>query len=99
MGQKKNDYFDNETREILVKYQPEGNFEELWKRAPDGLATYRTYKEIKQSEALNLVIKIDFIKDIEGFYMSFIDARGGLFDNYVDVWKRVLLFLFFRYII
>jgi len=32
MDQYKNNKFDNSTREKLLIYQPDGNFEELWKR-------------------------------------------------------------------
>ena len=79
MEQYKNNSFNESTRETLLKYQPDGNFEELWKRELDVLATCRTYEEIKNSDVIDPIIKLDFTNDLMGFYMTFVDARGGEF--------------------
>lgn len=79
MEQYKNNQFDESTREKLLKFQPDGNFEELWKRELDTLATCRSYQEIQESDVIDPIIKLDFTNDLMGFYMTFIDARGGQF--------------------
>ena len=79
MEQYKNNQFDDSTREKLLKFQPDGNFEELWKRELDTLATCRSYQEIQESDVIDPIIKLDFTNDLMGFYMTFIDARGGQF--------------------
>ena len=79
MEQYKNNQFDESTREKLLKFQPDGNFEELWKRELDTLATCRSYQEIQESNVIDPIIKLDFTNDLMGFYMTFIDARGGQF--------------------
>jgi len=79
MDQYKNNKFDSLTREMLLKFQPNGNFEELWKRELDFLATCRTYDEIEKSEIVDPIIKLDFMNDLNGYYMSFVEARGGEF--------------------
>ena len=79
MEQYKNNQFDDSTREKLLKFQPDGNFEELWKRELDTLATCRSYQEIQESNVIDPIIKLDFTNDLMGFYTTFIDARGGQF--------------------
>ena len=79
MEQYKNGQFDDKTREILLPFQPNGNFEELWKRELDILATCRTYQDIKESDTIDPIIKLDFTNDLAGFYMTIIEARGGQF--------------------
>lgn len=79
MKQYKENLFDKSTRDILREYQPDENYEELWKRELDYLATCRSYSDIKESNILDPIIKQDFINDLEGFYMTVVDARGGNF--------------------
>lgn len=79
MDQYKNDKFDESTRTVLLDFQPDGNFEELWKRELDILASCRTYKEINESNIIDPIIKQDFINDLMGYYMTIVDARGGEF--------------------
>ncbi len=79
MEQYKNNSFDESTRNILLKFQPDGNFEELWKRELDALASCRNYEEIEKSELVDPIIKLDFTNNLKGFYMTFVDARGGQF--------------------
>ena len=79
MEQYKNNSFDEETRNILLQYQPNDDFVELWKRELDVLAASRTYKEIEESEVIDPIIKQDFMNDLFGYYMTFVDARGGDF--------------------
>lgn len=79
MEQYKNNAFDESTRNILIKFQPDGNFEELWKRELDVLASCRNYEDIQHSELIDPIIKLDFTNDLMGFYMTFVDARGGQF--------------------
>lgn len=74
MNQYKKNSFSDATREILIKYQPNGNFEELWKRELDALITCRSYDEIKGLNIVDPIIKTDFINDLSGFYMTFVDA-------------------------
>lgn len=79
MVQYKNNDFNESTRVTLLQYQPDGNFEELWKRELDVIATCRSYEEIEKSEVIDPIIKLDFMNDLTSFYMTFIDARGGEF--------------------
>lgn len=79
MKQYKENLFDDCTRNILREYQPDENYEELWKRELDYLTTCRSYADIKDSKDLDPIIKQDFINDLEGFYMTVVDARGGHF--------------------
>ena len=79
MKQYKDNSFVESTRKILLDYQPDGNFEELWKRELDYLATCRTYDDIQKSDVIDPIIKLDFMNDLMGFYMTFVDARGGEF--------------------
>lgn len=43
MNQYINNSFNESTRDTLLKYQPDGNFEKLWRRELDILATCRSY--------------------------------------------------------
>lgn len=79
MEQYKNNKFDTSTRDTLLKYQPDGDFEKLWKRELDVLTTCRSYDEIRNSEIIDPIIKLDFENDLTGLYMTFVDARGGQF--------------------
>lgn len=79
MDQYKNDKFDESTRTVLLDFQPDGNFEELWKRELDILASCRTYNEINESKVIDPIIKQDFMNDLMGYYMTIVDARGGEF--------------------
>ena len=79
MNQYINNSFNESTRDTLLKYQPDGNFEKLWRRELDILATCRSYEEIEQSDLIDPIIKLDFFNDLKGFYMTFVDARGGEF--------------------
>ncbi len=79
MDQYKNNKFDESTRTILLQFQADGNFEELWKRELDSLASCRTYRDIDKSNVIDPIIKQDFMNDIMGYYMTIVDARGGEF--------------------
>ncbi len=79
MKQYKENNFDESTRNKLLKYQPDGNFEELWKRELDVLANCRTYKEIEDSEVIDPIIKLDFFNDIKGYFITFVDTISGEF--------------------
>ena len=57
MKQYKDNSFVESTRKILLEYQPDGNFEELWKRELDYLATCRTYDDIQKSDVIDPIIK------------------------------------------
>ena len=80
---RKNQYingdFDSATKDILLGYQPDGDFESLWKRELEFLSRCREYEEIKKSDIIDPIIKRELLNDIEGYYMSFLDARGGEF--------------------
>ena len=79
MKQYKEKSFDELTKEILLKYQPDGNFEKLWKKELDYLATCRNYDDIQKTDVVDPIIKQDFINDLMSFYMTIVDARGGEF--------------------
>ena len=79
MEQYKNKKFDDLSKEVLLEYQPDSNFDELWKRELNFLTTCRTYKEIQESNIIDPIIKQDFLNDLTGFYITFVDARGGEF--------------------
>lgn len=79
MEQYKNSLFDPETKEILMHYQPDGNFENLWKNELNILAKCRTYKQIIDSDEIDPIIKKEFLNDLEGYYMTIAEARGGQF--------------------
>lgn len=79
MKQYEENNFDGATRTILLKYQQDGNFKDLWKKELYELASCRTYDDIKKNEKIDPIIKQDFLNDYEGYYISFADARGGEF--------------------
>ncbi len=79
MKQYKENAFDDSTRKILLQYQPDGYFEDLWKKELNYLTTCRTYDDILKSDVLDPIIKQDFVNDLMGYYMTFVDARGGEF--------------------
>ena len=70
---------DEETRKILLYYQPDGKFELLWKRELGVLARCRNYRKIMNNKKIDPIIKAEFKNDIEGYYMSFIETRGAEF--------------------
>ena len=78
MEQYRNNNFNESTRKILEKYSPEG-FEDLWKREVEELAKCRSYADVQSNEVVDPIIKTDFFNDIEGMYMTLVDARGGEF--------------------
>lgn len=79
MKQYEENNFDDATRAILLKYQQDGNFKDLWKKELYELTSCRTYDDIKNNEKIDPIIKKDFLNDYEGYYISFADARGGEF--------------------
>ena len=78
MTQYKNGLFTEHTREILLKYQPDGNFDKLWKKEIDYLTTCRSIEDIKKSEVID-PIKQEFLNGISCFYMTFIDTDNEEF--------------------
>lgn len=79
MKQYEENIFDDETRKVLLKYQEDGNFKDLWKKELYELTLCRTYDDIKNNEKIDPIIKQDFLNDYSGYYISFADARGGEF--------------------
>lgn len=79
MKQYEENNFDDATRAILLSYQQDGNFKDLWKKELYELTSCRTYDDIKNNEKIDPIIKKDFLNDYEGYYISFADARGGEF--------------------
>lgn len=79
MKQYEENNFDDATRAILLSYQQDGNFKDLWKKELYELISCRTYDDIKKNEKIDPIIKQDFLNDYEGYYISFADARGGEF--------------------
>ena len=79
MEQYKNSNFDIKTKSILLQFQPDGNFEELWKKELDILAECRSYAEIENSSIIDPIIKLDFLNALKGYYMSLVDARDEEF--------------------
>ena len=79
MEQYKNNQFDESTRSILLEHQSDGDFEALWKRELEVLSRCNSYEEIKQANNIDPIIKQDFINALQGYYLTFVDARGGEF--------------------
>ena len=79
MKQYEKSLFDELTKKILLKYQPDGDFENLWKRELNTLTECRTYAQISDSDTIDPIIKTDFQSDLRGYYMTFVEARGGQF--------------------
>ena len=77
MNQYKNKIFDESTKNILGG--DDVDFTDLWKREIDELSKCRSYKDIEDNENIDDIIKMDFLNDIRGYYMTFLDARGGEF--------------------
>jgi len=77
MQQYKNKMFDECTKNILGG---DGlDFTDLWKREVEELSKCRSYNDIEENQNISSIIKMDFLNDIKGFYMTFLDARGGEF--------------------
>lgn len=79
MNQYKQKNFIGDTEDILRDYQPDGNYEDLWKKELMVLADCRSYEQIENSKAIDTIIKTDFMNLLHGFYMTIVDARGGEF--------------------
>lgn len=79
MKQYKTHQLDEKTKEILLAYQHDGDFESLWKRELLTIANLRSIREIDESKIIDPIIKQEFKNDLNGFYMTFVDARGGDF--------------------
>ena len=79
MTQYKNCLFTEDTRKMLLKYQPDGNFDKLWKREIDYLTTCRSIEDIKKSEVIDPIIKQEFLNGLLRFYMTFIDTDNEEF--------------------
>lgn len=71
-----NGNFDSSTKEILLKYAPDGDFENLWKKEIEAISKCRTIEEIRNSKIIDPIIKQDFINLMMGQYMTIVDARG-----------------------
>ena len=79
MKQYSENLFDGFTRQILLKYQPDGNFKELWKREIDDIATCRCQKDIENSKNIDPIVKQEFLNDMSCFYMTFVDTEDEEF--------------------
>ena len=79
MTQYKNGLFTEPTREILLKYQPDGNFDKLWKREIDDIATCRCQKDIENSKTIDPIVKQEFLNNMSCFYMTFVDTEDEEF--------------------
>lgn len=79
LKQYRDNLFDESTRQILLEYQPDGDFEKLWKRELDDLASCRTFEEIEKSTIVDPIIKQEFINALRTFYITIVDSRGGEF--------------------
>ena len=77
MNQYKNQIFDESTKNILGGVDVD--FTDLWKREIEELSKCRSYKDIEENQNISGIIKMDFLNDIKGYYMTFLDARGGEF--------------------
>ena len=79
MKQYSENLFDGSTRQILLKYQPDGNFKELWKREIDDIATCRCQKDIENSKTIDPIVKQEFLNSMSCFYMTFVDTQDEEF--------------------
>lgn len=71
--------FSADTVNFLKRYQTDGDLETLWKREIEAISKCRTISEIENSNVINPATKNEFKNDYEGYFMSFLDARGGEF--------------------
>lgn len=78
MEQYQKNNFNERTRKILEHYSPEG-FEDLWKREIEELAKCRSYTDVESNNVVDPIIKTDFFNDLNGMYMTLVEARGGEF--------------------
>lgn len=79
MNQYKQKNFDSRTEEILSLYEPNQNFEDLWKRELFVLTKCRSIKDVEDNNEIDEIIKTDFLNLVQGFYLTIVDARGGEF--------------------
>ena len=79
MKQYKEKSFTPETMEILKEYQPNEDYEDLWKKELLELTKCRCLKDIVDSTVIDPIIKVDFENSYKGYYMTILDARGGEF--------------------
>lgn len=71
-----NNDFDDSTRAILLPYTKDGDFVDLWKRELEEICNCRSYEDIEKSKVLNPIIKMDFLNDLQGQFMTIIESRG-----------------------
>ena len=79
MKQYKEKLFDDSSRRLLQQFQLNENYEQLGKRELNILTKCRSYDEINSSKDIDPIIKQEFMNDIQGQYMTFVEARGGDF--------------------
>lgn len=71
--------FDERTRSILKQFAVNADYADLWKREIEEISKCRSYQQIKNSSIIDPIIKQDLFNALEGYYMTFVDARGGDF--------------------
>lgn len=79
MNQYKQKAFTISTEALLSNFQPDSNYEDLWKKELFVLADIRSYAELKNNQNIDPVVKQEFFNLLEGYYMTIVDARGGEF--------------------
>ena len=73
--QYKNNDFNELTRNMLLKFQPDGDFLSLWKKELLALSKCKTYFDIINSKDIDDLIKEDFLALLKHYFMTFVDTR------------------------
>ena len=79
MKQYKDKRFDESTEELLNEFKGEQDFDLFWKNEINVLAKCRSFEEVMAVEGVDPIIKSDFSNDLEGYYMTLVEARGQEF--------------------
>lgn len=72
--QYKNNDFNEVTRNMLLKFQPDGDFLSLWKKELLALSKCKTYFDIINSKDIDDLIKEDFLVLLKDYFMTFVDT-------------------------
>lgn len=64
------------SKELYKYFQKDENFVDFWKRNLGQIVLCRSIEEVTKSKTIDMPIKIFFLRDVMGFYMTVLERRG-----------------------